>query len=184
MSQPVVARLCLPLLLFFVHLTVQTNIEFFDTADPENAHIFQKCRFLKSGDCCVPVDLIFSHTRREFFRPYKVVFEYLSKDAVYVFANSQGKAACGGPSVYAYVDPTAQLNVKDFVARPDQKISGAMFTESKGDAPLGPIRYPWSITFQNVQYYQSRADPLNYVDIYSGRGFRARPQVGCIGDPV
>ncbi|KAI4286445.1 MAG: hypothetical protein L6R35_004298 [Caloplaca aegaea] len=181
MSQPVVARLFLLLLSFVLHLTVQgTNIEFFDTADPEHARIFQKCRFLNSGDCCVPVDLIFPppDSRREFFRPYKVVFEYLSKDAVYVFANAQGKAACGGPSVYAYVDPTAQLNVKDFVVRPDQKISGAMFTESKEDVPMGLIRYPWSITFQNVRYYQSRADPLSYVDIYSGRGFRARPQVG------
>ncbi|KAL8646156.1 MAG: hypothetical protein Q9210_006298, partial [Variospora velana] len=176
MFQPVLARLCL-LLLLLGRLTVQTNIEYFDTANPEYAHIFQKCRFLTSGDCCVPVDLILSGSRREFFRPYKVVFEYFSKNAVYVFANAEGKAACGGPSVDAYVDPTAQLFVKDFVAPADQKISGAMFTESKEDVPLGTIRYPWSIIFENVQYYQSHADPFFYADINTRRWFRVSPQV-------
>ncbi|KAL9012795.1 MAG: hypothetical protein Q9173_002470 [Seirophora scorigena] len=175
MFQLIVTRLCL--LLLFLQLTIQTNIEFFDGVNPERANIFQTCRFLTSGDCCVPVDLVLPDSRRVNFRPYKVVFEYFSKNAVYVFANEGGKAACGGPSVDAYVDPTAQLFVKDFIARPDQQISGAMFTQSRETVPLGTIRYPWSIVFANVKYYQSHADPLFYADIHTRRWIRVRPQV-------
>ncbi|KAL9061439.1 MAG: hypothetical protein Q9206_000524 [Seirophora lacunosa] len=175
MFQLIVTRLCL--LLLFLQSTIQTNIEFLDALTPERAHIFETCRFLKSGDCCVPVDLILPDSRRVNFRPDKVVFEYFSKNAVYVFANAGGEAACGGPSVDAYVDPSAQLFMKDFVARPDQKISGAMFTQSREAVPLGTIRYPWSIIFGSVQYYQSHADPLYYADIHTRRWIRARPQV-------
>ncbi|KAI4160100.1 MAG: hypothetical protein L6R39_000255 [Caloplaca ligustica] len=171
----IVARLSL--LFLFLQITVQTNIEFFDTPLAEDAHIFQKCRFFRSGDCCVPVDLIFPSTgRRVTFRPYKVVFEYFSKNALFVFANADNKSACGGPSVDAYVDPAAQSFVKGFVAQPDQRFSGAMFTQPNGPLPPGRIQYPWSIRFQNVEYYRSDADPLFYADLSGRRFLRAVPQ--------
>ncbi|KAL8996070.1 MAG: hypothetical protein Q9188_006655 [Gyalolechia gomerana] len=119
-------------LLLFLQITHQTNIEYHDGPSPEHAHILQKCRFLGSGDCCVPVDLIPPNSNRVRFRPYKIVFEYFSKNALYVFADADDKSACNGPSVDGYKDPAAQSYVKDFVAKPDQKFSGALFTEDGG----------------------------------------------------
>lgn len=151
-------------LLLFLQITHQTNIEYHDGPSPEHAHILQKCRFLGSGDCCVPVDLIPPNSNRLRFRPYKIVFEYFSKNALYVFANADDKSACNGPSVDGYKDPAAQSYVKDFVAKSDQKFSGALFTEDGGLVRVGQIRYPWSITYGNVLYYQVPSNPLFYVD--------------------
>ncbi|KAL8930426.1 MAG: hypothetical protein Q9208_000610 [Pyrenodesmia sp. 3 TL-2023] len=175
MIWPIVARLALLLLLF--QPSIQTNIEYFDTPRPEDAHILQKCRFLQSGDCCVPVDLlILPHNRRETFRPFKVVFEYFEKSALYVFAGEDETSACGGPSVYGYKDPTSQLHVKGFVARTNQWFSGALFAQDRGPMPVGRIRLPWSITFRSVMYYQSSTHPLLYRDLQHRQFIQAVPQ--------
>lgn len=180
MFQPIFVRLFL--LLFSFQLTHQTNIEFYDTPLPEYARVFQKCRFLESGDCCVPVDFILSHSNIKSFTPYKIVFEYFAKNALFVFADAENMSACRGPSVDGYRDPAAQLNVKDFVARPGQKFSGAMFTQTGGDIHVGRIRFPWSIAYEDIIYYQSPSNPLFYADV-SGRYFlRAIPQFGKLHD--
>lgn len=176
MFHSVIARLCL--LLLFFQVSISTNIEYFDTPLSEHSHIFQKCRFLRPGDCCVPVDLVLPNTRRENFRPYKIVFEYFSRSAIYVFADLGKTSACGGPSVNSYKDPSAQLNVKEFVARANQKFSGAMFTQDDRPIPVDRIRYPWSITFEDTMYYQSATDPLFYADLRGRRWIHAVPQFG------
>lgn len=122
------------LILLFSHLTIQTNIEYWDshTVDPTEAHILQKFRFLSGGECCVPVDLAFPETGRvERFLPYKIVFEYFSKDLLFVFANANNEPACRGPPVGFYQQddrsrrPTE--HVKDFVRTPNQRWTGALF---------------------------------------------------------
>ena len=165
-------------LLCFFRLTLQTNIEFFDTASPEHAHIFQKCRFLNSGDCCVPVDFILPNSNRQRFTPYRIVFEYFSKNALFVYAGAGSAPACSGPSVDGYIDPSAQLNVKDFISRPGQRFSGAMFTQTGGISRIGNVRYPWSIEYKNVLYYQSPSNPLFYSDRSARHFLRAIPQDG------
>lgn len=175
MIWPIFARLALLLLLF--QPSIQTNIEYFDTPLAEDAHILQKCRFLQSGDCCVPVDLlILPNNQRETFRPFKVVFEYFEKSALYVFAGEDETSACGGPSVYGYKDPTSQLLVKGFVARTNQWFSGALFAQDRGPLPVGRIRLPWSITFRSVMYYQSSTHPLLYRDLQHRQFLQAVPQ--------
>ncbi|KAI4178213.1 MAG: hypothetical protein LQ346_007526 [Caloplaca aetnensis] len=170
----VVARLALLLLL--LQTSIQTNIEYFDTPLAVDAHIFQKCRFLQSGDCCVPVDLLLPQDRRVVFRPFKVVFEYFEKNALYVFAGEGSTTACRGPSVYGYKDPSSQLRVKEFVTRSNQRFTGALFTQGQGSVPVGSIRLPWSITYNNVMYYQSPRDSMFYADIEGRQFLRAAPQ--------
>ncbi|KAL8899582.1 MAG: hypothetical protein Q9207_006118 [Kuettlingeria erythrocarpa] len=174
MFRSVVARLAL--LLLFSQNSVQSNIEYFDTPLAADAHIFQKCRFLRSGDCCVPVDLLLPNAKREVFRPFKVVFEYFGKSALYVFAGEDNTSTCHGHSVYGYKDPSSQLYVKEFVARRNQKFTGAQFTKEQGPVPVGRIRFPWSITYNNILYYQSSRDSAFYADIEGRRFLRAAPQ--------
>ncbi len=176
MFRSVVARLAL--LLLFLQTSIQTNIEYFDTPLAVNAHIFQKCRFLQSGDCCVPVDLLLPDARREVFRPFKVVFEYFERNALYVFAGEDSTSTCRGRSVFGYKDLSKQLWVKEFVARRNQRFTGALFTQEQGPVPVGRIRFPWSITYNNVLYYQSPRDPLFYADIERRQFLRAAPQFG------
>ncbi|KAL8754892.1 MAG: hypothetical protein Q9184_004973 [Pyrenodesmia sp. 2 TL-2023] len=166
----------LALLLLFFQPSIQTNIEYFDTPIADDAHIFQKCRFLLSGDCCVPVDLLLPNNQREHFRPFKVVFEYFGKNALYVFAGEDGTSPCGSPSVYGYKDPSSQLYKKDFVARTNQRFSGALFAQNAEPSPVGRIRLPWSITYQKVIYYQLATDSLFYADQQQRQFIRAVPQ--------
>ena len=120
-------------ILLFVQTTSQTNIEYWDTdtIDPVEANILQKFRFLSGGECCVPVDLSFSLTgRRERFVPYKIVFEYFAHNQLYVFANAENRPACRGPPVGFYQSDGSRRSreyVKDFVRRPAQRWSGALF---------------------------------------------------------
>lgn len=124
----------LSLILLLSHLTVQTNIEYWDsdTVDPTEAHIIQKFRFLSGGECCVPVDLAFPQTGRiERFLPYKIVFEYFSKDLLFVYANANNEPACRGPPVGFYQQDDRPQRptelVKDFVRTPNQRWTGALF---------------------------------------------------------
>lgn len=93
-----------------------------------------------------------------------------------MFAGEDGTSPCGGPSVYGYKDPSSQLYVKDFVARMNQRFSGALFAQDAGPSPVGRIRLPWSITFQRVVYYQSAVDSLFYADQQQRQFLRAVPQ--------
>ncbi|KAI4170909.1 MAG: hypothetical protein LQ343_004673 [Gyalolechia ehrenbergii] len=65
-------------------------------------------------------------------RIYRMRSSSPDDNALYVFANADDKSACNGPSVDGYKDPAAQSYVKDFVAKSDQKFSGALFTEDGG----------------------------------------------------
>ena len=121
-------------ILLFMQLTCQTNIEYWDsdTVDPIQANVLQKFRFLTGGECCVPVDLSFPLTgRRERFVPYKIVFEYFALNQLYVFANADNRPACRGPPVGFYQrDATSsppREYVKNFIRRPTQRWSGALF---------------------------------------------------------
>ncbi|KAL8687312.1 MAG: hypothetical protein Q9218_006479 [Villophora microphyllina] len=164
--------------------TNQTQIEYHDGITPagHEPHIVQTFRYLTGGECCVPLDLVFRNGERETFTPYRVIFEYFGNNALFVFAYGENKPACSGPSVDGYKDPGKSSYVKDFVARPQQKFSGAMFTlggsgplsataEGNGtlganetvlDKAVGHIVYPWSITYQGLTYYQKHAGSLEY----------------------
>ncbi|CAO1597537.1 hypothetical protein XANCAGTX0491_001344 [Xanthoria calcicola] len=129
----------LPLLLLFCSLTIQTNIEYWDsdTVDPTEAHIVQNFRFLSGGECCVPVDLALSQTGRiERFLPYKIVFEYFSTDVLFVFANANDEPACRGPPVGFYQQDDRSRRpteyVKNFVRTPTQRWTGATFWPVSG----------------------------------------------------
>ncbi|KAL8937645.1 MAG: hypothetical protein Q9211_003579 [Gyalolechia sp. 1 TL-2023] len=167
-------------LFLLTQLTRATNVEYQDgpSSLDHHAHIVQKCRALGSGDCCVPVDLIPPRSNRVPFRPSKVVFEYFSTDALYVFAAADDQAPCDGPSVDGYKDPAAQRYVKDFVARPHQRFSGALVAAGGEVVRAGRIRYPGSISYRNIVYYQVPADPLFYVDATRRFFLRATPQFG------
>lgn len=164
------------LLISFLHFSHQTNIVYHDGPSPEHAHILQTCRFIESGDCCVPVDLVPPHSNRVVFRPNKIEFEYFSKNSLYVFAGAENRHACSGPSVDGYQDRAAQSYVKDFVARPGQKFSGALFTENEGLIRAGQVRFPWSIRYGDILYYHVPANPLFYVDASRRYILRALPQ--------
>ncbi|KAL9606482.1 MAG: hypothetical protein Q9179_000347 [Wetmoreana sp. 5 TL-2023] len=204
MFRPITTHLYLFLLL--LKLTNQTHIEFHDRPGehPPDAHIMQKFRWLSGGECCVPVDLILAGGVEEKFRPVRVVFEYFARSALFVFAYADDQPACLGPSVDGYKDPSAQLLVKDFIARPHQKWSGAMFTldgpgpvltshrnETQRDAVttnhIGKIVFPWTITYEGVIHYQEEPDSLEYVDSRRRSHIRGVPQftpsqVGSVAD--
>lgn len=166
------------LLLIFLHPSHQTNIEYHDGPTREHSHIVQTCRFIHSGDCCVPVDLLPPQSDRVVFQPYKIVFEYFSKNSLYVFADAENRRACNGPSVDAYRDRAAQGYFKDFVARPGRRFSGALFTEQDGLIRAGQIKYPWSIRYQDTLYYQLASTPLVYTDAYRRSFLHVIPQFG------
>ncbi|KAL8851532.1 MAG: hypothetical protein Q9221_003551 [Calogaya cf. arnoldii] len=156
--------------LLFLTTTAQTNIEYWDsdTIDPLEAHILQKCRFLSGGECCVPVDLAFPQTRRfERFLPYKIVFEYISTDRLYVFAN---QPACRGPPVGFYQrDPNPRRPaeyVKDFVRRPDWRWTGALFFPVLSDADEK----------MNNRTVLTKEDEANTAGTEEGRAIEAREQ--------